>query len=469
MGKQVWMREVSKGLAFLGLLAGCNSGHLEFVDTQPEASSYDDQVESAPLPGHLEGQFCDRASGEWMVELEVELASPLTLTTQVTDGTGRVRFSPIAPGAYELRFPTVPSLPTLPTSVYSGVTSRVGDLHCEQVPGTLEGQICGPDGRWLDNAQLTIVDSLPVLETRTDSDGFFKLEGIPPGNQNLEISRGSYSTRFSAFIHPGEVTTLAEPVCIPPTTPMAVITGIYDEIQIILQALGYEFRAHFTDHAPGITYPLTPDGSVDLINGASSQYWLREFLSDPLWMQEYQIILLNCGLVDLSLTNAPDGARDAAQNLRNYVENGGSLYASDWASEIIRLAFPGRIAFLGADDSFGSSRAGVDSPHQSAFIRDEGLARNLGSSEALVNLNLPLWSVMQHQRMQPEDLTILVEGKISHYISSDNFEESVEAPETPLVVAFTHGNGRVLVTSPHLEGQTSPDLEGILRYIVFEL
>jgi hypothetical protein len=188
-------------------------------------------------------------------------------------------------------------------------------------------------------------------------------------------------------------------------------------------------------------------------------------------MSEYDIILLNCGLTDSLLRANSEVAEQALQNLRDYVDVGGSIYSSDWASEVIRSAFPNRINFLGNDNEFGHSRIGMEHSHQPAQVLDSDLEASLGQSNLQINLNLPLWSVLEPTEYQPDDLAVLVQGDVFHYDPNDYsvVNTDLEIIHSPLIVHFDHGAGRVLYTSAHTESQTTHDLERVLNYIIFEL
>ena len=81
---------------------------------------------------------------------------------------------------------------------------------------------------------------------------------------------------------------------------------------------------------------------------------MEEFLTDPLWMAEYDIIFLNCGLDDTLLAEGTY-APAALDNLRGFVDAGGSIYASDWAADTVRMTFPGRIQFYARLDVLGDA------------------------------------------------------------------------------------------------------------------
>ena len=176
-------------------------------------------------------------------------------------------------------------------------------------------------------------------------------------------------------------------------------------------------------------------------------------------------------LTDSLLRSESQDAEQALQNLRDYVDAGGSIYSSDWASEVIRSAFPDRINFLGDDTEFGHSRIGMEHSHQPAQVLDSNLEASLGQSDVQINLNLPLWSVLEPTNSQPEDLKVLVQANVFHYDPTDYsvVNDDLEVIHSPLIVHFDHGAGRVLYTSAHTESQTTQDLERVLNYIIFEL
>jgi len=469
MGRQQFINKAGRLMALLGILAGCSSDSLEYIERR------NDSVDAAPappsLPGHIEGQLCNHASGQWLQGVLVTLELPEGTLTRQTDTQGFFRFSPVPSGSYRLGLQGHPALHYLEATVHPEETTLLGGTECDVPRGDLEGRICGPSGRWLVNATVSISTPDFTLTDQTDASGEFVLRDVPMGDYEVKVWRGSFSTSFTATIEPGTSTRLPEPVCIPPTTRMAVVTGIYDEVQLVLQDLGFELREYYTDRTMGLTYPLSPRGSVDLINGSNSSFWIEEFLSDPMWMGEYDILLLNCGLSDSLLNTTSESATEALRNLRAWVRAGGSLYASDWASEVVRMAFPERVNFVGDDLKFGHSRVGVENERQAAQIMDPGLQLALGTSSIRINLNLPLWSVLEEAQHQPPDLRVLVLGDVSHF-EPGNYTINSDAdalPHSPLIVHFDEGAGRVLLTAAHTERQTTEDLRNVLSYIIFEL
>ena len=442
----------------------------ELYFVPPPSSPYC-ETHYCPNIGHIEGRLCSYTHGHWMEGVEVSIALENETLREHTDATGFFRFSSVPTGAHTVQVHNHPTVTSYDVFLYRGHTVHLGPNHCDVSFGELKGRACGPTGRWLTQASVSIEVGDDILETQTNQNGYFYLEQIPVGSHSVKIEQGAFQTSFHTIIEENTLTTVPQPICIPHTTKMAVVTGVFDQVQLVLLELGYSIRNHYTDRNVEITYPQDSEGTVDLVNGSNSDYWLSDFLSDPVWMSEYDIILLNCGSTDSLLRNDNPIRENAIENLRNFVNNGGSIYSSDWASDIIRSAFPNRINFLGNDNEFGHSRLGMETPLQSAQILDWGLMLNLGQTTVELNLNLPLWSVVEPATLQPDNLRILVQGNVFHYDPSDYslVHDDLEIIHSPLIVQFEYGAGRVLYTAAHTESQTTYDLKRVLDHIIFEL
>ena len=85
-----------------------------------------------------------------------------------TDENGFFRFSRIPTGSHRINITGHPTLTHFETMVYRGHTARVGPTECAGAFGTLEGRACGPHGRWLTHATISIDMGFQVLETQTD-------------------------------------------------------------------------------------------------------------------------------------------------------------------------------------------------------------------------------------------------------------------------------------------------------------
>ncbi len=419
---------------------------------------------SCDAAGSLRGRVCDETTGQWVAGATVTLDDPAGTST-VSDGNGRFAFNSIVPGTYTLTITSPSYSGTRSANVVDGQTTDLGPAQCQGGSGVIHGRICGGDGYWLSGARVYVdLGNGAVVETTTDASGYYTLTGVPGGTQTVQVERGAFSTSFPVDVAPTGTTEVQEPVCLPPTTRLAVVTGVWDAVEHILADLGFPTRNVYNT-----TTPTTqdPNGNVDIIDGWST-FWIDEFLADPTWMAQYDIIFFNCGIDDSSLIAGGATATTALTHLQDFVAAGGSIYASDWASEVVRIAFPNRINFLGDDGEAHAARVGMENDTQGATVLDPGLATALGRTSVTVNLLLNQWVVLDTQASQPSSLRVLVRGSVPY--SSDGWGIITETLEdSPLVVQFGLGNGRVLFTSVHNEGQNTPDLEDILRYIVFEL
>jgi hypothetical protein len=74
--------------------------------------------------------------------------------------------------------------------------------------------------------------------------------------------------------------------------------------------------------------------------------------------------------------------------------------------------------------------------------------------------------VLAKQSAQPTNMNIYVRADAQ--VTTNIFFTTTQE-DTPVVVSFDYGAGKVLFTSAHNETQTSSDLMDILEYLVFEL
>jgi hypothetical protein len=103
-------------------------------------------------------------------------------------------------------------------------------------------------------------------------------------------------------------------------------------------------------------------------------------------ISQYDIIFANCS------GSAYENGPSAASSLQQFVQNGGSFYASDWAYTYLRAAFPGYVTFPDTA-RIGSAQTVV------ADIVDQGLANYIDPANPPatieLNYNLGSWVVIQ--------------------------------------------------------------------------
>ena len=306
-----------------------------------------------------------------------------------------------------------------------------------QVPtedtGNIHGRICAPSGNsYVVGADVWV--DLPgggQIATTTDGDGYFTLTNVPEGEHTVYVATGSFSTEFLVLVEADQTTELAEEECLDSDINIAVVSGDYDKVEAIISRLGLDYDL----------YNGTYFGGSDHV----------ALLRNPALLADYDIIFFNCGMNDAWVPHKAE----VIQNLRDFANNGGSIYASDWAYFIFESAFPSLVTFVGQDNVQGSAAVGVDG-YYSVEVLDSALQALLGSGTANINYDLPSWVVPD----KPGDADVLIRGRVSYYSGF-----SLENRRVPLVLK----DGNLLYTSFHNEAQTTLDMDQILEAVILEL
>jgi len=308
--------------------------------------------------------------------------------------------------------------------------------------GSVTGRICAPSQN-IYVAGATVWISLSDgsrIETVTNADGFFTLEDVPVGEHTVFVAKGSFETNFKVLINADELTKMAEEECLSGDINIAVVSGEYDSVEHILDRLGLDY---------------------DLFDGTfygGGQY--AQLLGNPGKMDEYDIIFFNCGMDDSwSYGYGPITLNEIKQNVRQFVQGGGSIYASDWAYYMIEAPFPNMITFVGPDNTYGSPQVG-ESGYYTVNVLDPGLKAVLGSSSATINMDLPSWVVAE----KGNGAEVLVRGSVTYYQDWT----SMVTKDVPLVLAG-RDNGRAMYTSFHNETQTTVDMDRMLEQMALDL
>jgi hypothetical protein len=309
----------------------------------------------------------------------------------------------------------------------------------EPVPegsATLKGTICTPDGgNAVTHATVTVLHDGEPSSTETDAEGDFVLEDLPPGTWTVRVEKGSFQVEFEVTLQEGEVTELDVDECVPleqGETKIAVITGAYDAIQDLLDELDLEY-----DRIPGLS---------------GTEY--VDFLRDVDAMSDYDIIFFNCGMGDAWMQHEDE----VGDNLREYVRNGGSIYASDWAYWLIEVGWPGEHDFHGTENNPRGALVGA-SQELDAQVLDPAMAAALGSDTAHLNYDLDSWAAMEDA-----DAEILIRADYKWWAGFGK-----ESQEGPLATRIRDGEGTALYTTFHNEQQTTQDMLVLLEEIILSL
>jgi hypothetical protein len=162
-------------------------------------------------------------------------------------------------------------------------------------------------------------------------------------------------------------------------------------------------------------------------------------------LDNYDVLFLTCAKRRENLTNI----------LREFVNRGGTLYASDWRYETVAEAFPDFVD----KTAFGSGVRG----DVHAEVVDAGLKDFVGPSIPL-RFDLDMWKTAGFGG--PRVTTLLRGSYRKQRHPKDRFGDPATAP---LLVKFQVGKGTVIFTSFHTEKQNSAVERKLLQYLVFTL
>ena len=185
------------------------------------------------------------------------------------------------------------------------------------------------------------------------------------------------------------------------------------------------------------------DDMGKLLDSLGKGYRYTEFplrdLTDAKKLAKYDVVFLTC---------APGGTETAVtENLREYVSNGGTLYASDWRYDCIAHAFP----------DFKAKNLVSDGKPQrvEAKVLDPGLRDIIGATITL-RFDLSKWKTAA---FGGDRVKVLVEGEYEKQFGG--------TAVAPLLVKFQFGKGSVIFTSFHNEKQNNEVETKLLKYLVF--
>ena len=216
----------------------------------------------------------------------------------------------------------------------------------------------------------------------------FELNTILTTTSYGAVKEGTVNPLQFLIDNPGESAS-------PPS--IAVTPRSFDRMQDVLDAMGYEYT------------------EIPLVT-----------LTDLAALQAYDVVFINCAgtYSPISATFGP---------IREFVSQGGAVYASDFAFAYIQGAFPGYVDF-----------GGYVGPGQTTtgHIHDDGLKTYVGAETLSLVYDLGGWVPVTSVS---DDVTTYVSHTVSYGGASH--------PNTPAVVGFRYGQGHVIYTSFHNAAQ----------------
>jgi len=158
----------------------------------------------------------------------------------------------------------------------------------------------------------------------------------------------------------------------------------------------------------------------------------ESLLYDAAKLSEFDVLFINCS------SSCRGHAGKASKALEKYVADGGTIYASDHASDYIAVAFSETVRFAGRHGKKGKI---------TGRIVDKGLSMLMGER---IQLTFDMGSWEQ----------IAGAGKDVHIY--------VEHAGKPILVSFQYGKGQVIYTCFHNHAQATEQEAELLRYLVIK-
>jgi len=398
----------------------------------------------ADAVGSLRGRVCNGHVGLVVAGADVLVLLPdQSRLESVTDENGEFFFTdvPVGTHALSIRGDGFSRSDAVTIERDTETVIDVGGACAIPAPterGGVRGRVCTADGAHpLDEARASVTPTgLGEIFTLTNEEGRFELLDVPVGDQVLVIQKGTFRTERAVTIPANAVLQLDEEECAlePDDIRIAVVRGSnFDHVEQVLGSIG------------------VPEANVEIFGSD----WAEALLGPDERVRDYDVLFLNCRSAEpvyLSTSTMRD-------RMRSYIADGGSLFASDQAYDLIEGTFPDQIDFLGTDETRGAADRGAIVNDLSATIIDATMATLFGQPSATLRYPLETWSVMTG-----------VASGVDVYLRADApLIGGTTADNAPQIVGFSHGEGRVTYSSFHQEPGSHPDQLRILQLLMFEL
>jgi hypothetical protein len=218
------------------------------------------------------------------------------------------------------------------------------------LPPEVRCEPCGPQG-----------DRTPVLsETDSGTDGRFTLSRLPAGPVTIYIQKGRWRRKLEVQTTACRETQIARSAAHLPRSraegelpQMAVAVGDYDAIECVLRHVGID-ASEFTSPLGGGAVHLYENEQLSQ-GGAPGKTPIDLLLIDPRRLRTYSLLLINCtetGGIEPLVSDVL-----VMRNLLDYVAQGGRLYVTDWAYNLVAQQ-PAWSPFLCFEDGTPCGSAG---------------------------------------------------------------------------------------------------------------
>lgn len=312
-----------------------------------------------------------------------------------------------------------------------------------------------------------------LLKQCSDYKGGFDFEGLNPGDILIRIRNGGFTKRIEVFVVSGENRVLTPTQSQLPTADsedgstakIAVIAGQYDKLQDVLKKLGMTESSGFELFYPYGSGRAQTEKVISLISSADE-------------LSKYDLVMINCGS-SLETYLEDEGIRSA---IKAYVQNGGRLYVTDQAYDVVEQIFPRAIRFAGdpsndaVKSSMNAAEQGTGGLQIKAQVDDQTLLRWLRDRVCFD----PIQSISNANCVNA-DGSVSISGFSGQWALMDSvgpgttawISSQANGKYRPLTALFNHGAGKVLYSSYHTHHSGNATVptpqERVLQYFVFEV
>ncbi len=287
--------------------------------------------------------------------------------------------------------------------------------------GTVTGLVTAANGVTPIGDALVDIETAPIPSasrastlpsTRTAANGTYTLPNVPTGLQVIVVTRGAFQAKVNVNVTANQ-SVVAPKAQLVSTGRLAFVRGTFDSIESIVQgALGN---------------PIEEIQASQLGSSAVTS--------------AYRMIFLNCGLDTDPVFNNPN----VVTNLRAFLQNGGTIYASDWAADYVNKLFPGFTFALTGDEQATT-----------ATIVDASLQTFVGKSTVSIVYDLGSWANLL---AIPANATVLMRA---NYTADGN-----QLTNRPIAISLPQGTGRLVFTTFHNEAGATADQIAVLRHFIY--
>lgn len=440
--------------------------------------------------GCVAGQLCNRHTGTRVENAEVTVilsnvaytGESLNLTGTTNDqGVFQICGVPTGNHTVHVRSPTYQKAFSAAVTARETVTVATSPT-CERFD---PAQYCSVVGRvcmatdppsWLSGARVTAQllnpDDTPVSpavtqeeEEFTDATGSYELFLKPAGRWRVQAQKGNFVARHIVECQVGQTIRIEEGTqCVSASgCRFLAVQGQFDRVEDVLTRVGVDASR------------------VDLVNGNPinpQEDWAFGAFGDMTRLEGYCGIFFNCGINESAFWG-PLKNPTVITNLKQFVQQGGTLYASDQSYDVVEALFPEKVDWLFNDDLGSGAEYGLEGLIHAA-VHEPGLLNylqqdNPGQTTVDINFVYQRWSVIM--AVDP-DVQVFLKAHVQACADGEACTSSLGLPDTPLTIRFPVGEhgGQVVFTSFHVETGHSDagmgpvlstvDTDKVMRYLM---